>query len=104
MRRVGIEVLRDQLTEYVQAAEAGETVLVTDSDRVVAELVPPRGAGKETEQEILRRGYREGWLTPARGDREEFVAWLRTRQPDPNDPGIPFGQLMADLAGDREDR
>ena len=42
MRSVGIKVLKNKLSEYVRLAASGETVLVTDRDRVVAELVPPR--------------------------------------------------------------
>jgi antitoxin (DNA-binding transcriptional repressor) of toxin-antitoxin stability system len=41
MRAVGIKVLKNKLSEYVRLAERGETVLVTDRDRVVAEIVPP---------------------------------------------------------------
>ena len=41
MRAVGLKVLKNKLSEYVRLAEGGETVLVTDRDRVVAELVPP---------------------------------------------------------------
>ena len=44
MRSVGIKVLKNKLSEYVRLAASGETVLVTDRDRVVAELVPPRPA------------------------------------------------------------
>ena len=42
MRSVGIKVLKNKLSEYVRLAAGGETVLVTDRDRVVAELGPPR--------------------------------------------------------------
>jgi antitoxin (DNA-binding transcriptional repressor) of toxin-antitoxin stability system len=42
MRAVGLQVLRNRLSEYVRLAARGETVLVTDRDRVVAEIVPPR--------------------------------------------------------------
>ena len=42
MRSVGLKVLNNKLSEYVRLAAAGETVLVTDRDRVVAEIVPPR--------------------------------------------------------------
>ena len=42
MRAVGLKVLKNKLSEYVRLAAEGETVLVTDRDRVVAELVPPR--------------------------------------------------------------
>ena len=41
MRAVGLKVLKNKLSEYVRLAAAGETVLVTDRDRVVAELGPP---------------------------------------------------------------
>ena len=41
MRSVDLKVLKNKLSEYVRLAEAGETVLVTDRDRVVAELCPP---------------------------------------------------------------
>ena len=42
MHSVGLKVLNNKLSEYVRLAAAGETVLVTDRDRVVAEIVPPR--------------------------------------------------------------
>lgn len=42
MRTVGLEVLENELREYVRLAAGGEVVLVTDRDRVVAELTPPR--------------------------------------------------------------
>ena len=42
MRSVGLKVLKNKLSEYVRLAAGGETVLVTDRDRVVAEIVPPQ--------------------------------------------------------------
>jgi antitoxin (DNA-binding transcriptional repressor) of toxin-antitoxin stability system len=42
MRAVGIRALKDRLSEYVRVAADGETVLVTDRDKVVAELGPPQ--------------------------------------------------------------
>ena len=41
MRAVGLKVLKNKLSEYVRLAQGGETILVTDRDRVVAELTPP---------------------------------------------------------------
>ena len=38
MRSVGIKVLKNKLSEYIRLVAAGETVLITDRDRVVAEL------------------------------------------------------------------
>jgi antitoxin (DNA-binding transcriptional repressor) of toxin-antitoxin stability system len=39
--RYGLKVLKDKLSEYLRLAASGETVRVTDRDRVVAEIVPP---------------------------------------------------------------
>ena len=44
MRSIGLKVLKNKLSEYVRLAAGGATVLVTDRDRVVAELVPPQFA------------------------------------------------------------
>jgi antitoxin (DNA-binding transcriptional repressor) of toxin-antitoxin stability system len=41
MRSVGLKTLKNKLTEYVRLAARGETVLVTDRDRVIAEIGPP---------------------------------------------------------------
>ena len=38
MRAVGLKTLKNKLSEYVRLVAGGETVLVTDRDRVVAEL------------------------------------------------------------------
>ena len=45
MRSVGVKVLNSRLSEYVRLAASGETVLVTDRDRVVAEIGPPKEHG-----------------------------------------------------------
>jgi antitoxin (DNA-binding transcriptional repressor) of toxin-antitoxin stability system len=42
MRSVGLKTLKNKLSEYVRLAAGGETVLVTNHERVVAELVAPR--------------------------------------------------------------
>ena len=42
MKAVGIKVLKAKLSEYVRMAKAGETILVTERDEVVAELRPAR--------------------------------------------------------------
>ena len=61
MRAVGLKTLKNKLSEYVRLAANGETVLVTDRDRVVAEIVPPqagRGAflGDAMLADAVRRG------------------------------------------------
>lgn len=41
MRAIGIKELKAKLSHYVQLVRAGEVLLVTDRDKVVAELRPP---------------------------------------------------------------
>jgi prevent-host-death family protein len=95
MRKVGLKTLKNKLSEYVRLAAAGETVIITDRDRIVAEIVPPhRGSGLTPFEE---NGVREGWLTPA----TRTGNWPPPSKPV---PGLSFEQLMADLGRDREDR
>ena len=44
MRSIGIKALNSRLSEYVRLAAGGETVLVTDRGRGVAEIGPPQEA------------------------------------------------------------
>ena len=60
MRTVGLKTLKNKLSEYVRLAAAGETVVITDRNRIVAEIVPPRRGSNK----FFERGVREGWLTP----------------------------------------
>jgi prevent-host-death family protein len=69
MRTVGLKILKNKLSEYVRLAAAGETVVITDRGRPVAEIVPPHphipaGDGRPLSAFELR-GLREGWLRPA---------------------------------------
>jgi antitoxin (DNA-binding transcriptional repressor) of toxin-antitoxin stability system len=65
MRAVGLKILKNRLSEYVRLAASGETVLVTDRDRVVAELVPPQaGRALHAGDALLADAVRRGWLTP----------------------------------------
>lgn len=66
MSEVGIKALKSRLSEYVRAAAAGETVLVTDRGKVVAELIAPRvSAGVTPDEQRLGDLARQGLLTPA---------------------------------------
>ncbi len=96
MRSVGLKMLKNRLGEYVRLAAAGETVLITDRDRVVAEIVPPQpGRGSQAEDDFIARGVREGWLTPAKD---------RSKGPLPRKPVMKFDDLMKDLEESRADR
>lgn len=67
MRTVGIKQLKAHLSEYVRAARAGETVLVTLHDEVVAELRPPQRPAAPGEVEHRLRALADaGEVTRAR--------------------------------------
>ena len=97
MRSVGIKVLNSRLSEYVRLAASGETILVTDRDRVVAELGPLR----ETRSPILADAFladavRSGVMTPPA---------LAALGPPPAPPGIvSLNEVLADLDESRSDR
>ena len=97
MRAVGIKVLNSRLSEYVRLAASGETILVTDRDRVVAELGPLR----ETRSPILADAFlaeavRSGVLTPA-------PAPASGPPPRPA-PVAPLDEVLAELDENRRDR
>lgn len=96
MRAVGLKVLKNRLSEYVRLAAGGETVLVTDRDRVVAELVPPRpGRSSLLADGLLAEAVRKGWITaPA----------MVAEGPPPRVPVARLDELLAELGRDREDR
>jgi prevent-host-death family protein len=96
VRTVGLKVLKNKLSEYVRAAAAGETVLVTDRNRVVAELVPPRAEELLSDKEFLAKEAREGRVRPAT---LHGAAALPPRQPIAS-----FAEIMRELEQDREDR
>lgn len=65
MRAVGIKVLKNKLSEYVRLAQQGETMLVTDRDRVVAQLSPPqKSRSPMLADALLAEAIRQGWITP----------------------------------------
>lgn len=59
------KTLKNKLGEYVHLAASGETVLVTDRDRAVAEIVAPQaGRGAFLADAMLAEAVRRGWVTP----------------------------------------
>ncbi len=96
MRVVGVKVLKDKLSEYLRAAAAGETILVTDRDRVIAEIVKPGAGRPETGKDARwEEMIRTGVVTPAKSPRSG---------PPPRLPGImTFDELMKELDADRAD-
>jgi antitoxin (DNA-binding transcriptional repressor) of toxin-antitoxin stability system len=95
MRTVGLKVLKNKLSEYIRIVSGGEVVLVTDRDRVVAELRPPEGRGPLTADAVLAEAMRRGWLPAPMVVREG---------PPPRSPVAPFAELLGELDADREER
>jgi len=96
MRSVGLKVLKNKLSEYVRLAAAGETVLVTDRDRVVAEIGPPQpGRGTHVADANLAELVRKGILTPAT---------VVGKGPPPRLPTMPLEDILKDLDEARADR
>jgi prevent-host-death family protein len=96
MKSVGLKVLKNKLSEYVRMAERGETVLVTDRDRVVAEIVPPEKTRSPLLADaLLAEVVRQGWITPPA---------LTSPAPPPRNPVMSFRELKRQLADDRSDR
>ncbi len=97
MRSVGIKVLNSRLSEYVRLAESGETILVTDRDRVVAELGPLQ----ESRSPILADAFladsvRSGLMRPPA---------LAASGPPPAPPPVArLEELLAGLDESRRDR
>ena len=97
MRAVGLKILNSKLSEYIRLAASGETVLVTDRDRVVAEIVPPRQERSPIVADaLLAEEVRRGRLTPPT---------LTSAGPPPTPaPVTTLDVLMAELNEDRADR
>ncbi len=97
MRSVGVKVLNSRLSEYLRLAASGETVLVTDRDRVVAEIGPPkRTRSPIPADELLAEAVRRGWLTPP-------VVPASGKPPAP-EPVAPLRDLLCELDADRSER
>lgn len=96
MRCVGVKTLKNRLSEYLRLVSAGESVLVTDRDRVIAELIPPReGRSSLGSDAVLADAVRKGWITPA---------VLSPGTPPPRLPVDRLGNILGELAADRAER
>ncbi len=96
MYAIGISELKNRLSEYIRLAAAGERVLVTDRDRVVAELTAPQGGTAETVPDaVIVDLVRKGLATPP---------LVRERRPPPPHGDWKLADILADLDADRVDR
>jgi len=97
MQSVGIKALKNKLSEYIRVVAAGETVLVTDRGRVVAEFVAPRvAADASSAEQRMGELVRLGLLTPAKVSPK---ARLPRRK-----PVAKLAEVVRDLAESRAER
>jgi len=98
MRSVALKTLQSDVGEYVRLAKNGEVVLITDQDRVIAELAPPRATGNPfVDNPALADAVRKGWITPAE-------TGFASEDPPPRIPVAPLRDLLRELDEDRADR
>jgi prevent-host-death family protein len=96
MRVVGLRNLKNKLSEYIRIASSGETVLVTDRDRVVAEIVPPGASrGAAVPDALLAEAVRKGWISPPQ---------MGGTAAPPRLPVAPWAEIGRELDQDRGDR
>ncbi|MBA2563841.1 MAG: type II toxin-antitoxin system Phd/YefM family antitoxin [Gemmatimonadetes bacterium] len=99
MRAVGIKQLKARLSEYIRLVKGGDTILVTERDRVVAEIRPARrqAAVHPEIEDLLDALAESGEITRASLPKEDWT-WKTAGL------GLPEGTAMAlldDLRGER---
>ncbi|SRR5712692_9095284 len=94
MRSVGLKTLKNKLSEYVRLAAGGETVLVTDRDRVIVEIGPPRASRSSMSEALLLNVFRQSWITPPISV---------GRGPPARKPVMKIDELLSNLQRDRAD-
>ena len=104
MLTVDIRALNDELRHCIRAVANGESVLITDRERVIAEIVPPRSPAQSstlaqptTPEEKWAELIRQGLEKPAKIPR-----WM---PPPPRQPAVmTLEELMREIDDDRADR
>ena len=99
VKSVGIKQLKARLSEYVRLVRAGEIILVTDRDEVVAELGPPRHQARQPDsvEATLDRLADRGWLTRSSRPRSSAPVRLPSLGLSP----VAVDELLDDLRADR---
>jgi antitoxin (DNA-binding transcriptional repressor) of toxin-antitoxin stability system len=100
MRVVGVRELKARLSEYLRDVRRGEAFLVTDRNRVVAELRPPgtsTSAGPDDVAARLQRLAEDGIVQPPRVSRNDWT-W------QPTGAGLPAERVTELLDRGREER
>lgn len=93
MERVGIRELRDNLKDYLEKVELGESIEITKNGRTIGMIVPkPSG-------DPVDRLVAEGRLIPPRSGAGS-VRLPRRVQPSPTSPSS--SEVLDDLRADRQ--
>lgn len=91
--RVGIRELRDNLKDYLEKVELGETIEITKNGRTIGMIVPkPSG-------DPVDRLVAEGRLIPPRSG-SGSIRLPRRVQPSPSTPSS--GEVLDELRSDRQ--
>lgn len=67
MVTVGIRNLKDSLSEYLRMVKAGERIVITDHNKIIAEIIPASASNEKAErlEKYLREQTELGKLSPA---------------------------------------
>jgi prevent-host-death family protein len=96
MQTVGVKILKNKLSEYLRVAATGETVVVTDRGRAVAEIIAPRvSAHASTAEAKVGEMVRQGLMTSVPSG---------LRRPPRRMPIASREELMKELEADRAGR
>ena len=98
MKTVGIRNLRDSLSKYINYVKDGETVYVTDHNKIVAEIVPSSG-NNNTEARL------NDYIKQQSMSGKMVKATMNTRLEDTETPTAKDNDLIADIYNEtREER
>lgn len=93
IEQVGIRELRDNLKDYLERVERGESVEITRNGRTIGVIVPKPEEGEDP----LARLMAEGKLLPSRSGRDAVRLPRRVR-PSPGGPST--GEVLDELRAD----
>jgi antitoxin (DNA-binding transcriptional repressor) of toxin-antitoxin stability system len=100
MKAVGVKSLKNQLSRYLKEVQAGETILVTDREQVIAEIHGPTSSASgrvDRWEAFLSEQERRGTLRrPTRPD-----VTLRVDLP-PLPRRVDIARLLDDTRADRD--
>lgn len=95
VERVGIRELRDNLKDYLERVERGETIEITKNGRTIGMIVPKQQRAVDEVDRLVA----EGRLLPARSG-YDGVRLPRRVQPSPG--SRPASEILDEMRADRQ--